>query len=118
VGRLVYNDDARSSYDLDDDLLVQLRAAVIAKLRRNESFAISLPYDAAGGYRSLWVSPSVPLVFHFFSIRPLRVNREVVETLLTTSDGPEGIDLRRYPRLPPLPPRPEVPLIAGEILLG
>lgn len=118
MGRLIYNDDARSSYDLDDELLVQLRAAVAAKLRRNESFAISLPYDAAGGYRSLWISPSVPLVFHFYGKRPLRVDRTVVETLMATSDSPEGIDLRRYPRLPPKPPGPTAPLIAGELLLG
>lgn len=69
------------------------------KLRRGEPFFLHLPGGL--GPRSLWVHPSVPLVFHFFGGRQPAIDREWVEQLMRDASGPHGVDL---PALPPQRP--------------
>ena len=45
------------------------------------------------GRRSFWMSPSVPLQFHFFGSRPPPINREWVEALMLVASGPHGLSI-------------------------
>ena len=97
MGTLGYGYDSRL-FEFDDRTLAHLRAAIIAKLRRQESFTLSFGRDAdpRQGRESLWFHPSIPLRFTFDAADgggP--VNRAWLEALSRSGDtgdmriGPE-----------------------------
>ena len=96
VGRLTYNNDAKSSYDIPDELLLPLRIVVATKLRRSESFMLSVGLEGTGGYRSLWIAPSVPLVIQVYAARVDKIDREVLDKMLDDAYSPNGLDLRGF----------------------
>ena len=57
--------DLPAGFDLDDVLLAHLKLVIIAKLRRGESFVVTVPAFEHGCQvrEALWVNPSVPLRF-------------------------------------------------------
>ena len=62
-----------ASYDLDDRTLAHVELVVVAKLRRNESFALTL--DGKGGKRStLWINSAATLRFDFDFFLALRTH--------------------------------------------
>lgn len=96
VGRLTYNNDAKSGYDIPDEILLPLRVVVATKLRRAEPFMLSVGLEGTGGYRSLWISPSVPLVIQVYTARVDKIDREVFEKMLDEAHSPNGLDLRGF----------------------
>ena len=81
MGRFIY-DSAANSVDIEDRTLAHLRIVVMNKLRRSESFMFDVDVADGSGRRSFWMSPSVPIQFHFFGSRQPRINREWVEELM------------------------------------
>lgn len=65
MGELIYGGETR--YEMEDRTLAHVKVAAGAKLRRQESFYLSwvVPASAGSGRVSLWLSPSIPLQFHF-----------------------------------------------------
>lgn len=90
MGRLIYT--PTSSYDIEDRVLHHLRIVSMNKLRRREGFMLQFPTDG-GGRMSLWISPSTPLTFHFLGSRPPKIDRELVEKMMTDASGADGITL-------------------------
>lgn len=88
--------DHQGGFDIEDRALAHLRVVVMNKLRRAEPFMLSLPSSDGLGSRSIWVHPSVPMVFHFFGGRLPSLDRELVEQMMKDASSPDGLilDLR------------------------
>jgi hypothetical protein len=90
MGTLIYGPDS-ATFQFDDRTLAHVRAVIIGKFRRQESFALSFvrgePSNA--GRECLWLHPCIALRFSFDTLAaqvgPL--NREWVEALATSANG-------------------------------
>ncbi|SEB91179.1 hypothetical protein SAMN04489806_2106 [Paramicrobacterium humi] len=93
MGHLIYANSA--SYDFDDRVLAHLRVVIGSRLRRRESFFLSWTTDAehGSGRRTVWLSPDVPLAFHFSSAHPVRLNREWLDVLSQLAHSVDGLTL-------------------------
>ena len=69
MGRFIYG-TAGNSVDIEDRALAHLRIVIMNKLRRGESFMFDVEVGDDSGRRSFWLSPSVPIQFHFFGQPP------------------------------------------------
>ena len=108
MGRLVYGTKG-NSIEMDDRTLAHLRLVVMTKLRRAECFMLDVPLaDGRGSHRSVWLHPSVPLVFHFYGNRQPRINRTWAEQMVQAAGGPDGLTIGPEPeesvRLPTFAP--------------
>jgi len=94
MGTLVYG-SPRLAVDFDDRTLVHLQVVFAAKLRRGESFFCSWGDGAmaGGGRSSIWVSPAVPIMFHFDSTDPHQISRDWLDTLMESANQPQGLAL-------------------------
>lgn len=70
-----------------------LRVIFMNKLRRGEPFMFHHSVGDGSGSRSLWIHPSVPLVFHFYGSRAPSLNRRWVDDLMHEANGPNGLFL-------------------------
>ena len=97
MGKLIYNSQGHS-FDVEDRALAHLRVVFMNKLRRGESFMFQhAAGDGSGGSRSLWVHPSIPLVFHFYGSRQPALNRRWVEVLMLEAGSPNGLGMLPEP---------------------
>lgn len=90
MGRFIY-DSSTTAVDIEERTLAHLRIVIMNKLRRSESFMFDVEAGDGSGHRSFWMSPSVPLQFHFFGSRPPRINRDWIEELMLVASGPNGL---------------------------
>jgi hypothetical protein len=90
VGKLVYN-SAGHSFDIEDRTLSHLRVVFMNKLRRGEPFMFQHVVGDGSGSRSLWIHPSIPLVFHFYGSRQPALNRRWVDDLMHEANSPNGL---------------------------
>jgi len=81
MGSLEYN-SSRPPIDVDDETLAYLKIVIGTKLRRNESFMMTWlsQADSSTGRLTIWMHPSIPLIFSFddptmHTIEPRRVER-------------------------------------------
>ena len=93
MGKFIYGTGVANSFEVDDRTLAHLRVVIMNKLRRSESFMFNLAMGDASGQRSFWLSPAVPIQFHFFGGRAPRLNRNWVEELMSAANGPNGLDI-------------------------
>jgi len=91
MGSLIYG--ASTEYSFEDRLLAHLKLAIIAKLRVGDSFLLnwSIPASSGSGRISLWMSPAVPLQFHFKGSKAPDVNRIWLEALERSSHSIRGM---------------------------
>ena len=99
MGTLVYSDSMQ--WKVEDQTLAELRFVMFEKLRRQESFAITLQQalvdaDAVRSF-SAWVTPETPLVFVFDGAVPKESDRERVETLMRMTYTRAGVVLEVDP---------------------
>jgi hypothetical protein len=68
MGSLKY-DNTADPIHIEDDTLAHLKVVIATKLRRQESFMMTWRpvEDGADGRMSVWIHPSVPLLFTFDS---------------------------------------------------
>lgn len=91
MGHLTYgNTDA--PIEVDDALLVHLRAVTVTKLRRNESFALTIP-TRDGSVQTLWIHASIPLRFAFDDEQHL--HRPLLAKMMESANSANGLDLSR-----------------------
>jgi len=88
MGKLMYGTPA-DSFDLDDRTLAHVEIVMLAKLRRNESFALVLP-GTDGGRTSLWVSPVSTLQFRIDDVRQ-EIDREWLDQLIEGANSASGL---------------------------
>ncbi|SDR82135.1 DUF7882 family protein [Microterricola viridarii] len=91
MGSLVYG--AGTKYEMDDRTLAHVKIAVGGKLRRQESFYLSwvIPSSAGSGRVSIWLSPAIPLQFHFSTPTAPQLNRVWVKALEMTAMSDRGM---------------------------
>lgn len=91
MGRLTYGNTA-APVEVDDALLVHLRAVTVTKLRRNESFALTIP-TCNGMVETLWIHASIPLRF-VFDVEPA-LHRPLLASMMEAANSASGLDLSR-----------------------
>jgi hypothetical protein len=92
MGQFVYGNPS-VAVDFDDRVLAHLKAVVLAKVRRGESFTFSWEFTAAAGsgHSSIWINPTIALQFDFLGNREPRLNRAWVEELMHLANTPAGL---------------------------
>ncbi len=82
------------------------QALILAKLRRNEAFALNVEYDgdSGGGRMTVWLAPSIQLQFRFDGGRSPSINRSWLDALMASANSPEGLRVLAEPTdVPPVP---------------
>lgn len=96
MGTLTYGSPG-TSLPFDDRLLAHLQAVILAKLRRDEKFSFTCPHGESG-YTSVWVHPSIPLVFTFDAGLKPPLNRSWIELLMQSANGGSGLTVVAEPQ--------------------
>lgn len=91
MGYLTYG-NTTASIEVDDALLVHLRAVTVTKLRRNESFALTIP-TCNGAVETLWIHASIPLRFVFDGDPAL--HRPLLASMMEAANSAAGLDITR-----------------------
>lgn len=80
-------------YEFEDRTLAHIKLAVSMKLRRQESFLMNWTNSAekGSGRISLWLAPSIPLVFRFSGSRTPELNEQWLQVLAELSNTPRGL---------------------------
>jgi hypothetical protein len=96
MGKLVYGSH---EIDIDDRLLTHLQVVAINRLKREKPFSLSWrdSRDQGGGRTTLWVHPSIPLLFHFEGSRIPSINRAWLAQLEESADGAMGMIVTSEP---------------------
>ena len=88
MGQLLYG-STPTVIELDDRTLAHVELVTLAKLRRNEGFALTL--DAEDGSRStIWLNASTALEFRLTVARQ-EINREWLDLLIDTANSSGGM---------------------------
>ncbi|MRG59681.1 ATP-dependent DNA ligase [Agromyces sp. CFH 90414] len=92
MGKLIYNSSNRE-LEIEDRTLAHLRVAILNKLRRSESFAMTWEHglENGSGRTTLWLHESIPLQFVFSGNRPPVLNRLWIELLLLQANSTAGL---------------------------
>ncbi len=95
MGHMLYG-STPTAIELDDRTLAHVELVTLAKLRRNESFALTL--DAADGSRSTyWLNANSPLEFHF-TVGRQEINREWLDIIIDTANSTGGMRVVPEPK--------------------
>jgi hypothetical protein len=94
MGRFIYG--AGDAIELDDRTLAHLRIVVMNKLRRGESFMFDARVHDVGR-RTFWLSPAVPVQFHFSGGRAPRLNRAWIDALMKVASSAGGLTITPEP---------------------
>ncbi len=79
---------------IDDRTLFHLQVVVGAKLRRRESFYLTLGSPGRGFSReTIWLDPSVHVVFAYTDDDPIQLNRNWLEVLSNSANSAHGLRL-------------------------
>ena len=99
LGKLIYG-IPDSHVEFDDRVLAHMKAVIVAKLRRNESFTLSWdnPPGAGGGRTSVWLHPAIPIQFEFYGNREPNVNRTWIDELMNSANSPGGMRILPEPQ--------------------
>lgn len=90
-----------ATFELDDRTLAHVELVALAKLRRNESFALTI--DAPKGGRStIWVNASSTLRFEFRSATH-EINRVWLDELIDSANTTAGLRIIPEPENTPTP---------------
>ena len=103
MGYLMYGRPAEE-IEIDDRTLTHLKIVILAKLRRNETFAFSFEHDVSegSGRSTIWLHPSIPLQFNFVGSRQPSINKPWLEALVVAANSVDG--LRMIPEPIEAPP--------------
>ncbi len=80
-------------HDVDDHLLAHLRVVISTKLRRSESFTLTLvhPEGSPTGRTTLWLQPAIPLRFTFDSAGPESLDRALLQQMANEANSARGV---------------------------
>jgi len=99
LGTLFYGSD-RVAIEIDDRTLAHLQLAIVSKLRRHESFALTWREDGTTGQgrNVVWLHESIPLRFAYAGSRMAAINRAWVDALLESASTTVGMRLEPEPQ--------------------
>lgn len=88
--------------DFDDRTLAHLQIVIGKKLRRGEGFYLSWKDDSrvGNGRTTIWLHPSIPLVYKYFGSRMPALNRNWIAELTVSANSPGGLQLVPEPAAP------------------
>jgi hypothetical protein len=87
MGELRYG--STGTFAVDDRVLVHLERVILAKLRRNESFPLTL--DSPSGVRdTVWLNAASTLHFHYDGAASA-INRAWLDVLIEAANSPGGL---------------------------
>ncbi|KQM16269.1 hypothetical protein ASF83_10460 [Plantibacter sp. Leaf171] len=91
MGQLVYGTgDARVR--LDDRMLAHVKTIALMKLRRNESFALTVRQDSTTeGRTTLWLHPAIALQFSFDTDEVGEMDRSLLESFMHEANTGEVV---------------------------
>lgn len=100
MGTLSYDSSLKAEFE--DRLLAHLQIVISAKLRRQEAFHFSWKDDASigNGRTTIWIHPSVPLVYKFFGSKTPMINGAWIDGLMTAANSPGGLHIVPEPAAP------------------
>ena len=92
-----------SEVSFDDRPLAHIQVVIAAKLRRGESFNFSWVKDPSegSGRTTIWMHPSIPLVYDFDGSRHPAINRDWIDALMSTANSTTGLVLVPEPKIIP-----------------
>ena len=90
MGYLTYG-NTTDPIEVDDELLAHVRAVTVTKLRRNESFSLTLPIGHA--IETLWIHASIPL--RFVLEEESALDRTLLASMMDAANSARGLDLTR-----------------------
>ena len=100
MGKLSY--DRAVTVDFDDPLLAHLQIVIGIKLRRGESFYFSWKDDTriGDGRTSIWLHPTIALVYKFYGSRNPSINPAWVHALELSANTNTGLQIVLEPQAP------------------
>ena len=79
---------------IEDRALAHLKVVITTKLRRQETFTLSWKHvDADTGRSTVWLHPSIPLLFVFDEEEAPKLNRKWIEAMMHSANSTGGITL-------------------------
>jgi hypothetical protein len=103
MGVFVYNSAVQVEFD--DHALAHLQLVILAKLRRNESFAFTWSRATAIGRTTVWLDRHIPVMFDFGIAEMPHIDREWLEQLNRTANSSTGLRLvPQHAEKPPAAP--------------
>ena len=84
-----------ASFQIDDRTLAHVELVMLAKLRRNESFALTIEGDAASRH-TIWVNSAATLRFELES-STTDINREWLDELIDSANTTSGMRILPEP---------------------
>jgi hypothetical protein len=84
-----------ATYEIDDRALAHVELVIIAKLRRGENFALTLPGES-DGRSTVWITTAATLRFEY-ATEVGEINREWLEELLDSANTTAGMRLVEEP---------------------
>ncbi|MFJ4172786.1 hypothetical protein [Microbacterium sp. NPDC089696] len=91
MGHLTYGNGG-APIDVADEILAHVRAVTLTKLRRNESFALTIP-TSGGAVETLWIQAAIPL--RFVLDAESAVDRALLVKMMNAASSSGGLDLTR-----------------------
>ena len=89
MGYLKYGE---TRHEFDDRVLAHLKVAIQRKLKKHQSFLLSWEVvPPSTGRVSLWMSPAIPLTFHFSGARVAAINEVWATVLERSASTPRGM---------------------------
>ena len=91
----MYYGDSGLPIHIEDRTLAHLKVVIATKLRRDESFTLSWrhPSDEREGRSTVWLQPSIPLMFTFEEPRGPELDRAWIESLTRSANSTGGLTL-------------------------
>ena len=89
MGHLKYANNA-APIEMADEMLAHLRAVTMTKLRRGESFALTLPTEGHA-FETLWIHASIPIQFALDA--NIQLQRPLLTSMMEAASSSSGLDL-------------------------
>lgn len=90
MGYLTYGSTS-TPIEVDDEMMAHLRTVIVTKLRRNESFPLTIE-TASGVAETLWIHASIPLRF-VMEDDDHELDRSLLVSLMNAANSARGLDL-------------------------
>jgi hypothetical protein len=101
MGTLLYGNSG-TVVEFDDRSLMHLQIVITGKLRRQESFLFSWTDSVAqgSGRNSVWLDPSITLLYRYFGNRVPSINRAWIEAMSASANSGSGLLFTTEPPMP------------------
>jgi hypothetical protein len=90
VGALVYGPGSLR-VEIDDYMLAHLQCVIVSKLRRRESFLVTVTAPRSRLRHSIWLNDAIPLVFDYDSMESPALDRDQIDAMMIEAVGARGL---------------------------